>query len=325
MTSRALTCTTGLLYHLGGVPVAGGALCGLELGGGKWYFVDPTHGTAGGDGVTPERACSSLETMYGQLRDGYNDGIIFIGGATANTLVAAITWSKSYAHLIGISSPLPGMGQRCRVVGSAASDLTPLITVSGNGCVFKNIQFFNGKDADTDSGAVIVSGSRNAFLNCFIAGMGHATPAARAGSYSLTLSGSENLFQDCTIGLDTIIRGAANSEVIISGTRNRFVHCEIRSYSETSGKFLVKIDNSAGDLRDTIFDSCLFYNYTANWATGITDAFDMPAAGSTHFVILRGDCLFVGVGTGIADTVTHVYGAGAAPNAGMFVATNPTT
>ena len=50
----------------------------------------------------------------------------------------------------------------------------------------------------------------------------------------------------------------------------------------------------------------------------------MPAAGATHYVILE-DCQLVGVGSGWADTVTHIYGAGAAPNAGFGVSVNPTT
>ncbi|OHC44816.1 MAG: hypothetical protein A2211_10635 [Rhodanobacter sp. RIFOXYA1_FULL_67_6] len=97
----------------------------------------------------------------------------------------------------------------------------------------------------------------------------------------------------------------------------------MRSYSETAGKFLVKVD-AATDLRDVQFEDCLFFNYSVNWATGITDAFNVTG-GSTHFIILRGNCQFVGVGMGVANTVTHVYGAGAAPNAGMFISTQPTT
>jgi hypothetical protein len=189
--------------------------------------------------------------------------------------------------------------------------------------VVKNIQFFNGADADVDAGAVVVSGNRNYFENCFVAGMCHATPAARAGAYSMSVSGEENCFVKSAIGLDTIVRAAANSELIVSGARNSFYGCELRSNSVTSGKFLVKIDASASDLRDIRFHDCLFYNYSTNWATGIANAFTVAGA-NTNFVILSGNCQFVGC-TGIADVVTHIYGAGAAPNAGMFLSTQPTT
>jgi len=305
----------------------GGALLGSGLpsvcyAGGKWFWCDPTSGTAGGDAETPATANSSLASCYAKCRDGYNDGVFLIGRASGAALTAALAWSNSYCHLVGLSADLPGVGQRCRVTGSATADLTSLVTFSGSGCVVKNIQFFNGTDADVDSGSVIVSGNRNYFENCFVVGMGHATPAARAGSYSMTVSGAENCFVKTAIGVDTIVRSAANSELIVSGERNSFYGCELRSDSVTAGKFLVKIDASK-DLRDIRFHDCLFYNYSTNWATGITNAFNM-SGGNTHFVILSGNCQFVGC-TGIADVVTHIYGAGAAPNAGMFLSTQPTT
>lgn len=299
----------------------------LVAAGGRWYYCDPTLGTAGGDGLTPATANSNLLTLYNRLRDGYNDGIFFIGGASAYSPAAAFTWAKSYAHLVGLTNGLPGMGQRARITNTAALDLATLFTLSGSACLIANIQFFDGKDKAEDGACLLVSGSRNRLLNCFVAGMGDATasgPFSRAGSYSLKVSGSENVFEGGTIGLDTVARTAANAELIVSGARNRFVNCEIRSNSVTAGKFLVKIDSSGGDLRDVQFENVLFFNYSTNWATGITDAFNMSVT-NTAFVILRGECMFVGVGLGVADTVTRIYGAGAAPNAGMFLATQPTT
>ncbi len=287
----------------------------------KAFFVDPANGKDGNNGLSPKEAVASIATAYAKTTNGNNDVIYFIGGATANQLTASLTWSNSYTHLIGLSTPLPGVGQRCRVTGGTATDLTSLVTFSGSGCLIANIQFYNGTDADADSGAVIVSGSRNAFINCFFAGMGHATPAARAGSYSLNVSGSENLFERCSIGLDTIIRAAANAELLISGgTRNRFWDCEVLSYSDTATKLAVLI--SACD-RDVEFKDCLFHNFSANWAQALNNALSVTVVG-THYIILRGNCQFVGY-TGIADTVTHIYGAGAAPNAGMFLSTQPTT
>lgn len=314
-----------MIYALGGVPVALG-MGPVALAGGKWYFCDPTHGTTNGDALTPESATNSLLIAYNLCRDGYNDGVIFIGGATSYKPAAAFTWSKSFTHLIGATNGLPGMGQRARIVNDAAYDLAVLFTLSGSGCLFSNIQFFDGKDNAADGACVLVSGSRNHLYNCFVAGMANDTasgPFSRAGSYSLKISGAENTVTGCTIGMDTVARTAANAELIISGERNRIVKSEIRSNSTTAGKFLVKIDPTA-DLRDIQFEDVLFFNYTANWAAGITDAFNI-GAGSTNFVILRGACQFVGVGTGVADTVTHVYGSGPLPHASMFVSTTPTT
>ena len=289
------------------------------------YLVDPANGSDSNQGDRWSQPLASVAAAYANCTTNQHDVVLFIGGQTADNPTSAITWAKNHTHLIGLTAPLPGMGQRCRIVNAAANDLAMLFTLSGAGCIVKNIQFFDGKDKDEDAACVLVSGSRNYLENVFVAGMGHATPAARAGSYSLKVSGAENALRDCTIGLDTILRAAANAELIVSGARNRFIHCDIRSYCETAGKFLVKIDNSGDDLRDIIFEDALFFNYTVNWANGIDNVFDMPAGGNTHYVILRGNCQVVGVNSGWADVVTHIYGAGPAPNAGFGISTNPTT
>lgn len=286
------------------------------------YFVDPVGGDDSNPGTNFEQPLKTVEAAYALCTSDQHDTIVLLSGDTADNPAASITWSKDYTHLIGLSSDLPGVGQRCRIVGTAALDLTPVITFSGNGCIVRNVQIYNGKDANTDSGAVIVSGSRNEFKNVFFAGMAHATPAARAGSYSLKVTGAENLFEDCSIGLDTIIRAAANAELWIStgAARNIFRRCRFLSYSETAGKFLVLID---GMDRWVEFEDCTFQNFWENWGGSLTNAFSVTAA-ATHQILLKGKNLLVGV-TGWADTVTHIYSAEPAPNAGFGIGLNPTT
>ena len=313
------------LYQFGGVPV--GVAAGVMLAGGKWFYCDPTNGSDSADGLTPDTAKATLLAAYNLTRNNRNDGVVFIGGATAYNPAAAFTWSNSYTHLIGATNGLFGMGQRARIVNAAANDLATLFTLSGNGCLVQNIQFFDGKDSAADGACALISGERNHLVNCFVAGMGDATasgPATRAGSYGLKVSGAENQFSFCHVGIDTINRTAANSELIVSGARNTFYKTRFECYSETAGKFLVKIDNAGGDLRWNEFWDCEFYNYTANWATGITNAFSMPASGSTHDVILRGKNYFH-KGMTVADNVTHIYAADATPSVTFGIAVNPTT
>jgi hypothetical protein len=198
--------------------------------------------------------------------------------------------------------------------------------LSGSGCIVKNIKFSDEKDSAADGACVLVSGGRNHFENCFFAGMADGTasgPFSRAGSYSLKVTGEENYFEAGAIGVDTIARTAANSELYITGPRNHFYRCAVVSQSTTAGKFLVTIDSSGGDMRWTRFENCDFINYTENWATGITDAFNMSIT-NTAFVLLRG-CSLTGVGTGWANTVTHLYSADPQPNAGFGLAAAPTT
>lgn len=313
-----MTTFSDMVYQCGGLPALSGVPFGPKS---KYYFLDPVNGLDTNNGLSLEAPLKTLTAAYAKTVSGQNDVIFFINGATADNPASTLVWSKDFTHLIGISAPLPGEGQRCRIVGTAANALTNVLTVSGSGCVFANLKISNSAEANVDSGAVIVSGERNVFYNVMFAGMLHATPAGRAGSYSLTLSGSENLFERCTIGADTILRTAANAELVVSGgARNKFWDCEFVSASDTAGHFAVKISNMDRYIQ---FKDCLFYNFSVNWAQSLTDAFNVTAS-ATHYIIQRGNCQFVGY-TGVADVVTHVYGAGAAPNAGMFLSTNPTT
>lgn len=307
-----MTTVGDMLFQLGGVPVMSGIPFGPKA---QYYFVDPANGSAGNAGLDLKNPLATVQGAEDKTTGDQHDTILLIAGDTASAVAASITWDKDYTHLIGIGSELPGMGQRCRITGSATVDATELLNISGNGCLFRNFQLFNGADADAEAAAAVVSGSRNVFKNVFFAGMGHATSAAHVGGCSLQVTGDENYFEDCTIGLDTIVRGAANYQLKISGKRNHFKNCKILSNCVTAGAFMVQIDNSAADLRWNLFEDCLFYNYRENWGTAITDCFDMPAGGNTHDVILKGNCMLYGC-TGWADTVTHLIHMLAAPATG---------
>lgn len=293
----------------------------------KVYFMDPVNGSdanVGGSWLAPLKTLTAAED---KCVANQHDVVIMLAGATADNPAAAIEWDKDYTHLIGLSGNLPGLGQRCRVVGTAALDLAQVITFSGDGCIIKNVQFYNGNDAAADSGAAIVSGSRNYFENCMFAGMTAATPGARSGCYSLSLTGDENVFVRCSIGLQTIIRAAGNAELILSGgncMRNKFIGCEFLSWSVTAGKFLVKFAADAVPWT-TQFENCLFNNLhmTAGGAAGsmVNNAIG-DSSTAFHQVILRGDNPIVGC-TGAADTLTHIWSAQAVPATGFGIAVNP--
>jgi len=299
-------------------------LAGIPRGPNSQAFVvDPANGNDGHTGLSFKDPLKSVTEAESRCVANRNDAVVMIGGPTADNPAAEIAWDKDFTHLVGLSTDLAGIGQRCRIVGTSALDLTPVVTFAATGCKVRNVQIYNGKDADTDSGAAVVSGSRNEFEHVLFAGMAHATPAARAGSYSLKLTGAENEFKRCAVGLDTIVRAAANAELWVSGAgaaRNAFRTTRFLSASEEATKVLVKIDNMD---RWIEFEDCIFQNFSANWAVALSNAFSITAA-ATHQVIMRGLNQLVGV-TGWADTVTHMYSAAPVSNAGFGVAVNPTT
>lgn len=287
------------------------------------YFVDPVNGSDSNPGVSFEAPLKTVAAAFAKCTADQHDTVVMLSGDTADNPAAAINWNKDYTHLIGLSSDLPGLGQRCRIVGTSDADLTQVITFAGNGCIVKNIQFYNGADADVDSGAVVITGDRNHFKNCMFAGMAHATPGARAGSFSAKMTGAaENYFEDCTFGLDTIVRAAANAELVMAtSSKNTFRRCKFMSYSETAGKFMVSLDTGAAGLNT--WEDCLFYNQSVNWAAPIDNAFTIIGAGATYYVDLS-RCRLVGI-DGWSDVVTHIYSSDPAPNAGFGVGLTPTT
>lgn len=255
-----------------------------------------------------------------------HDTVLFLARDTAAYPSATITWDKDHTHLIGLGGALPGVGQRCRIVGNTTNDLVNVISFAGKGNIVRNMQFFNGADADVDSGAALITGDRLEFSNVFFAGMGHTTPAARAGSHSLKLTGShENIFKDCAIGLDTILRADANAELVMNAgsSKNVFQHCKFMSYTTTAGKFLVQLDVSAVTMGLNTWEDCLFYNNSINWANFPSNAFNIIEGAGTYFVDLV-RCRLVGV-TGWADVVTHIYSSDPVPAVGFGIPVNPTT
>ena len=293
------------------------------------YIVDPQTGSDTNDGLAFDTALATLAAAEDKCVANQNDVVVLVGGPTGNAVTATLAWDKAYTHLVGLSGDL-GLGQRARVTGSATADLASLVTFSGRGCIVRNVQFYNGCDADKDSNAVTVSADNCVFENCFFYNAGNRTSYGRAGSCSLALSGSENLFKNCAIGGDTVLSGASmGAELAITGGagRNVFKDCRFLCYSETATKVLVsEADGGGGVARWNEYDNCVFQNFSENWATTLTNAFDLPtvAGATTYNTILRGLCQLVGI-TGWADVPTKIHTSGVAGAGTYGVDTAPST
>jgi hypothetical protein len=278
-------------------------------------------------GTNPMYPLATIAQGLTNCTAGQNDVVVVVGQATAYPVAAEVLWNKNYTHLVGISPDLYGVGQRVRIVAPAAIAATHVMTVSGAGCMIKNIQFNNENAAAADSGALSLSGQRCLFEDVFFLGMFSAVAAARAGSYSLTISGDENQFVRCTIGTGTQMRTANNAELIFTSdncNRNKFVKCEVISWSVTAGKFLVRFAVGARPFV-TQFEDCAFMNLnmTGAGAAGatLTDAFN-DATAFYHMCVLRGKTVFTGC-TGVSDVLTNIWSSEAVPAAGFGIAVNP--
>jgi hypothetical protein len=273
--------------------------------GGKWYFVDPVNGKAGADGTTPRRASTSLEAMEDKLRANKHDGIFFICGATRNSLAAAITWDKSYTHLVGLG-PRLASGMRSGILGSSTVDLTTLITLSGNACTFHGLKFVNEKDTGTSQGAIDITGERNLIEDCEIVGVCHATPGAGTTNvYDVKITGGgENTFRNCQIGADTFDRSAASAILRFASAtaRNYFEECRIVMHATAATALFAKVAQLGID-RYVWFKRCTFMNngpYSAGLATD--EAFDLATALGGCFYM--DECHLVGATDWEAATVS---------------------
>lgn len=262
---------------------------------GNIYFVNPQFGNDISNDGSRNSPLASVGRALALATAGQND-IIFLcassntAAQTTNYLTATLSWNKDMVHLIGVNSG-PMIGQRSRIAfDSAYATASNLITVSANGCLFANLEFFEGVASALPTGCMQVTGQRNHFLNCQISGMG-ATTNDIAGAYSLYLNAAqENLFESCYIGLDTVTLGAqSNSQVkcASAATRNLFKECIFATYTNhaTNNNFLRAPTGSLD--RWLQFDNCRFLNPIDAGSTNLTQAFVVASdAGGT--VLLTG-------------------------------------
>jgi hypothetical protein len=275
----------------------------------KVFLVDPVNGSNSNPGTNWLAPLLTLEAAYALCTGDQHDAVLFLSGDIADNPAASITWSKDYTHLLGLSSGVYGLGQRCRVVALGATLLSPVISFTGNGCIIKNMQFNNEKAAGSASGVAIVTGMRNYFENVFFM----APTANDAASYSLKCAGAENVFKHCTIGQYTNFRAAASYGLWLhkgagaSVSRNLFDECMFLAWSggSPSTHVHVLVDNDIATVPwVTWFKDCIFNN---NYGGGTiqAQAIDDNSTATGHQIILWGKNSFAGC-TLVADTLTYI-------------------
>lgn len=309
-----------------GMPVLGGVPFGRTS---KAFFVAPNTGSDGNNGKDVTKPLDTLSKAQTLATANSNDTVFLISesntaSATTDYQSSALAWAKDGVHLVGVNSG-NAVAQRSRIAQlSTATNVDDLFTVSANNCYIANIHVFHGVADATSKGAVLVSGNRNHFYNCHFAGIGDATMDT-ADNYTLKVTGSENLFERCVIGLDTIARGtAANYEMTFSGgaTRNIFRDCIIMTYAEANTHLFMKIAANGID-RWNLFDNCIFINMPTGDAAGttMTEAFDVTGGGSPDGIIILNQCTLVGAtdweAAAVSGKVVIRTDAGTAATAGL--------
>lgn len=307
---------------------------------GTYFFVDPLNGSDGNSGLSPSRALSTLYKAYSLLTDGANDVVFLIGdGSTTGTArlstalaqsvdpaatSGVLTWAKDACHLIGVTAPAR-ISQRARIAPPSGTytvttfNSANFIVVSASGCLFANFSIFHG--FSTGGAAQItlnITGSRNAFVNLHIGGIGDAGSAADAGSRNVKIStGGENLFQGCTIGLDTVTRSAANASVELASAtpRNEFVDC-VFPFMTSAATPLGILGTGSGCMdRFNLFKNCTFLNAIKSTSTVMTVLASLTSASPGGMLVFQ-DSMSVGVTDwGDTNALANSYVDMAAPSA----------
>lgn len=305
-----------------GVPTMG--ISNLPLTTGQYFFCDYAYGSDGAAGSADD-PLKTITEGYSRAVDGRGDVIVIVSrpdatSATLGTqrLTATLTWAKYNTHLVGLCAPTM-VGQRARIsqLTAATTALAPMMTVSGQDCIFKNFSFFQGSgQASTAERLMDVTGQRNYFQNVTFGGMGHANSAAQAGSYDLYLNaGSENTFDGCFFGTDTIARTAANTNVKLGGgaARNVFRDCLFAAYATAATPTFIDANASAATDRFNLFKRCIFNNsINSGSGTAMTAAVAFHASQGGTTII--DDCTVVGATNWAASNTGIVKVSGSVPN-----------
>lgn len=295
---------------------------GIGFLNGNVIMLDPFAGRDTNDGLTAP--VQTLARAYGIGREGKNDVIALISnGLTTSTarLASGFTWAKNALHLVGVSCGV-NISNRSRIAPTAATTaFANFFTVSGSGCLFQNIEWFQGFDTGVAASiCMTVTGGRNMFSNCHVAGMGDTASAQSSTSRDLKISGTgENMFVGCTIGLDTVSSNTTNSSFELTGgtVRNQFVKCTFLRYTSSAGTLIGVVSGAAGIDRSTTFDACKFINAIKSGSTTMSAAFTLAASAGGMFV-MDPLCQLVGItafGTD-ATSLAQILVGGAAVSSG---------
>ena len=292
---------------------------------GNVYYVRPGTGADTNNGKRPSKAFATLAKALSVATANQNDIVYLMSesntaSATTDYQSTALDWNKDGVHLIGVGAA-PMIGQRSRIAQlSTVKTIEDLFTVSADNCIIANIEVFHGVATGTQTAgrAMVVSGQRNRIVNCQISGIGDSS-FDDSGARSLAVTGAENTFQHCYIGLDTVIRATAVAEVTIGDVaRTIFEDCFFNTYTSLSTFKMVTY--SAPD-RFVLFKNCVI-NAVQNITSAVAPTGALAAATSVNGQIILVNSPVVGFAdiTTADDTRVLVSGSGNGTLVGLGLA-----
>jgi len=258
---------------------------------GQIFYVDPVLGsdTANG-GASQDTPLATISHAYSLTTAGDHD-IVLVNPSSGSGRVSestAITWSKTFTHLIGNAAPTI---QDARAGISFATGGS--IDFSGNGCIVNTITFNGTADINVP---VTVSCDYSSFGGVDFKGSLNATTGDDTAARALVLSGAqENTFSGCTFGADTFNRSAANAtvEFLSASSRNQFLDCEFVMAADAETPVHI-LHGANGVDRFTKFDNCTWYAFYENHSAKVNAVFNLASQSATCDIIMSGPQMAVG-------------------------------
>jgi len=285
---------------------------------GKVFYVDPTGGSdTANSGSSPDKAFATVTKAYASCVSAQNDVVIIAptGGTGRTTEAAAITWAKRFTHIIGNAAPTMTSPRAGMSFSKTGATTTPQFVLSENGCIMKNIVFYQGV-ADSYVGLQI-TGDYNYFEGVHVNGIVNATAGDSANARDLVLTGaSDNRFVNCVIGNDTTNRSAANAnlEMASGSARNEFENCRFVHHADNAGVLHAIITGGNCIDRYVLFKECAFIGAGSN-AGGTAATIAMNTSNDIGGSIILWDSWLYG-STDWADDFTMIEGFSGAQSTG---------
>lgn len=259
---------------------------------GDVFYVDPNSGADTNGGREQSDAFATVSQALSAATSGQHDTIVIApsGGTGRASESSAITWNKRFTHLVGSAAPVQ-QDNRAGISFATGGSLT----ISENGCLFKNLTFTSSADIDE---SVSITGSYNSFQGVDFKGTYNATSADSTPWRALNINGGqENYFGGCTFGSDTMTRGVANAtlELESAASRNVFDSCLFTMHQDTATTSLhVLLTGTNAIDRWIQFNNCTFYSFYTNHADKSAAVFDNSAQATTADILMTGNNLAIG-------------------------------
>ena len=288
-----------MLYHMGNVPVGIG---GLQPRDARWvysstsaqFYKDIVRHAPG------SHLHSTVALGHTALTTG-GDEVAFLTPEN-HTLAAAVDWTKSNCHLVGMGPVVKGYNSAYM---SHTCDQDVLFTVSGSNNSFSNIRILHGGNSTTNAHAMEVTGSNNSFYNCHFEGPETAAEKALSGYDLVKLTGEYSYFKDCMFGNTWATMTAASALVGFTGNNSPsavFEDCVFQKNCGNVTNLFLHVYQAMNNGTHIHFRNCMFVNLGTSTPQYAVDGYGLSNAQSR---MTFHNCSF----TGVTDIVAATYEA----------------